>query len=351
MLFIALIPATLLAAVWLVLLNMARQEDWVTAAYNAVLDNRIAIEKLRRRDIANQERLRQYHGTSLTFMKLFLGGSFEKKIARLERDNEQLQKGNLKKLSIFPIPGYVLVRKFDTIGRGSFHKKIFTICQELYGKKHAENKTNQLIAKLLSYPLIGLVVPLAVGPIAFALGNTLAGVGIIGIGTILVLVLVYAMYDEVNDQAAKRRAAISRQFPNTVSKLALLVTSGMIMDRAWRETAYSQDLELYQEMRRTAEELDNLVKPEAAYEGFINRCNTKETAKLASAIIQNLSKGNAEIGRLLQEMAHEAWLERRHMAKRDSENANSKLMIPTMLLFVAILVMLMVPVAMNFSAL
>lgn len=172
-----------------------------------------------------------------------------------------------------------------------------------------------------------------------------------GIGTILVLVLVYAMYDEANDQAAKRRAAISRQFPNTVSKLALLVTSGMIMDRAWRETAYSQDLELYQEMRRTAEELDNLVKPEVAYEGFINRCNTKETAKLASAIIQNLSKGNAEIGRLLQEMAREAWQERRHMAKRDSENANSKLMIPTMLLFVAILVMLMVPVAMNFSAL
>lgn len=351
MFFIALIPATLLAAAWLVLLNMARQEDWAAAAYNAVLDNRIAMDKLRREDAARQERLRQYHGISAVFMKLFLGGSSEKKITRLARDNEQLQRGNLKSLSIFPMPGYVLVRRFDSIGRGSFHKKIYTTCQELYGRKHAENKTNQLIAKLLSYLIIGLVVPLALGPVAVAMGNTLAGIGILGIGTILVLVLVYAMYDEVSDQAAKRRTAISRQFPNTVSKLALLVTSGMIMDRAWRETAYSQDLELYREMRRTAEELDNLVKPEIAYEGFINRCNTKETARLASAIIQNLSKGNAEIGRLLQDMAKEAWLERRHMAKRDSENANSKLMIPTMLLFLAILVMLMVPVAMNFSAL
>jgi tight adherence protein C len=93
------------------------------------------------------------------------------------------------------------------------------------------------------------------------------------------------------------------------------------------------------------------VPPDAAYGNFITRCSTKETAKLASAILQNLSKGNAEIGKLLQSMAKEAWLERRHTAKRDSEKANSKLMIPTMLLFLAILVMLMVPVAMNFSGL
>ena len=50
-------------------------------------------------------------------------------------------------------------------------------------------------------------------------------------------------------------------------------------------------------------------------------------------------------------MAHEAWQERRHTAKRASEAANSKLMIPTMLLFIAILVMIMVPIATNFSAL
>lgn len=51
------------------------------------------------------------------------------------------------------------------------------------------------------------------------------------VGTLLVAGLVYAQYDEVNDRLNRRRAAISRQFPNVVSKLALLVTSGMIMDR------------------------------------------------------------------------------------------------------------------------
>lgn len=92
-----------------------------------------------------------------------------------------------------------------------------------------------------------------------------------------------------------------------------------------------------------------MVEPTAAYTNFINRCSTKETTKLASAIIQNQSKGNAEIGALLRSMSHDAWQERRHHAKRDSEAANSKLMIPTMMLFIAILVMIMVPVALNFS--
>ena len=48
-------------------------------------------------------------------------------------------------------------------------------------------------------------------------------------------------------------------------------------------------------------------------------------------------------------MAKEMWSERRNFAKRDSEKANSKLMIPTMLIFVSILVMIMVPIATSFS--
>lgn len=220
---------------------------------------------------------------------------------------------------------------------------------EFYGKKYATDKAKQLIAQLLSYPLIGLFFTLVLGAILVGTGNQMPGLGVMLGGSLLVFVLVYALYDELSDRLNKRRAAISRQFPNVVSKLALLVTSGMIMDRAWRETAESQELELYIEMRKTSDELTNLVEPSVAYMNFIDRCNTKETTKLASAIIQSLSKGNAEIGALLKSMAHEAWQERRHTAKRDSEAANSKLMIPTMLLFLAILVIIMVPVVINFS--
>lgn len=346
-----LIPATLLVAVWLLLLNMVRNEDWIMAASNQVLDGWREIERLRRKDAANAKKLEQYHGVPAKIMGLVLGGNSEKEIRKLEKRGKALQQGDLRSVSIFPMPGYVLQRRFEGIGQGALYRTILEKSIELYGKKYAVNKTRQLLAALLSYPLIGLFLALTFSALLIGTGNTTQGMAVLGGGTLLVLVLVYAMYDELGDQLNKRRAAISRQFPNIVSKLALLMTSGMILDRAWRETAESQELELYQEMRKTSEELDNLMDPAAAYSNFIDRCNTKETTKLASAIIQSRSKGNAEIGVLLKGMAHDAWQERRHTAKRDSEAANSKLMIPTMLLFLAILVMIMVPVAMNFTGL
>ncbi|MDR2713743.1 MAG: type II secretion system F family protein [Clostridiales bacterium] len=351
MLIVVLVLATLMTGFWLVLMSMAQRDDWIAAAYNKALDNLTAINKLLLKDTAKQAKLSEYHGALAVIMKTFGGGNSDKEIAKLRLQNERLQSGDFKSLGVLIIPGYVLLRKAGAIKRGSIHKTILTKSLELYGKKHAGNKTNHLLAKLLSYPIIGVALSLILGVVIMGLGSRTVGLAILGIGTLLVLVLVYAMYDEVSDQANKRREAIARQFPAMVSKLALLTTSGMIMERAWKETAYSQSLELYKEMQRTAEELDNLVSPQAAYGGFISRCNTKETAKLASAIMQNLSKGNAEIGILLKGIAKEAWLERRHTAKRDSEKANSKLMIPTMLLFLAILVMLMVPVVMNFQGL
>lgn len=349
MLVIILIVSTALAVLWLYLLEQSTAEDWTAAAYNKVLDNRFEIEHLRQKDAEDAEKLSKYHGILHRVMSVVIGSGSEKKIAKLMQENEDLQDGNLKSVNIFSMPGYVLQRRVEAIGKGAIHRSILAKYTELYGKKYAPNKTKQLLSQMLSYPIIGVAASLALGALLASGGNKTGGFAVMGVGTLIVLILVYALYDEVSDRLNKRRKAIARQFPNVVSKLALLVTSGMIMDRAWRETAESQDLELYREMRKTADELGNLVEPSAAYTNFINRCNTKETTKLASAIIQSQSKGNAEIGVLLKGMAHEAWQERRHMAKRDSEAANSKLMIPTILLFIAILVMIMVPIAMNFS--
>ena len=349
MLIAVLAAATALAAVWLVLLGKVSQDDWIVAAYNKVLDNLAMIEKWQLKDEEKRAKLAGYHGVAAAVMRLFSGGTSEKEIRKLQKRNELLQGGRFKGVGIFSMPGYVIQRTFQTIGRSGFHKTVMIKCTELYGRKHAERRARQLLAKILSYPLIGISLSLMAGALFLGMGSAMFGLVLLGVGPLMVLTLCYSLYDGLNKKAVLRREVISRQFPNVVSKLALLVTSGMIMERAWKETALSQSSELYKEMRKTSEEIDNLISPEAAYGSFINRCNTKETAKLASAITQNLSRGNAEIGRLLKELAREAWAERRHAAKRNAEKANSKLIIPTMLLFVAILIMIMVPVAINFT--
>jgi len=349
MIFIILIITTFLIIAWLILLSRVSKDDWIAAAHVKAFDNYSLIAKLQSKAKHAEKKLTGYTGIVLLVARLFWNADTKKRIFKLEREIELLKNGDLSSVSVFIMPGYVLQREFNAIGKGSVHKLIMSKCFELYGKKYAGSKTKQLLAQIISYPVIGVAFSLLIGVIFLAIDSTTVGIGIIVIGSLLVMVLVYALYDELSDLIKKRRSAIIKQFPNVVSKLALLVTSGMIMDRAWKEAAYSQETELYQEMRKTSKELDNLVSPELAYSAFINRCNTKESAKLASAIMQNLSKGNAEIGKLLKDMAREAWQERRHTAKRDAEKANSKLMIPTMMLFLAILVMLMVPIAMSFS--
>ncbi len=347
-----LVPATILLVFWFSLFFFTTDEDWIAAAQGKILENREQISKLAQKDIANQKKRDEYaQGVMKVLASILYDDSAKKDIERLRKQNRELQGGNLKHIGIFSIPGYVLQRKVQVIGKGAFHKKITEQCIELYGKKYGVVWANRELAQLLSYPILGLGLIVALSVLFLARDNQEMGLILLIGGSLIMSVLVYMIYDDVTDHINKRRVAISRQFPNVVSKLALLVTSGMVMDRAWRETAESSDRELYQEMRKTADELDNLVPPAEAYSNFILRCNTKETTKLASAIIQNLTMGNEQVGTLLKTMAHEAWMERRHTAKKDSEAANSKLMIPSILVFVMILVMIMVPVLLSFSSL
>lgn len=348
LLIIIALFATVLTVVWLVFLVMISKEDWRVAVYNKILNNLDEMDRLELKGEKNKEKLSGYSGISLWVMKQFYETDFSKKMNKLKEENTRLQKGKLSDINILIMPGYAMQRSLNFIQSSVFLKMVQNFA-EFNGRKYAVYRAKALFAGIFSYLIIGCSGCLIAAVLFISLMGVQEGVMISAVLFLLILALVYAQYDEIKDKVNRRRRAISRQFPNVVSKLALLVTSGMIMNKAWEETAYSQSSELYMEMRKTANELNNLIAPEAAYTNFINRCNTKETAKLASAIIQNLSKGNAEIGRLLKDMAAEAWEERKHTARRDGEKANSLLMIPTMMLFISILIMIMVPAMTSMS--
>ena len=341
-----MIFSSALIAVWFLLLFKSEKEDGVGAAYDKLFSNMLTIEELNKKDAVKAAKLKQYKGVAYSFMKLIYGGSNDKEIVKLEKQNEALREGVIDKAGIATLPGHFLLRILPVLSVSKLYKTLQLRHIELYGRKNAEYKTNGIFAAMCSYTIIGVGMTLAFGTFLTALEIELIGPMIMIVGSALVVTMAFSLYDAPRTKVINRRDAIARQFPNVVSKLALLVCAGMIMDRAWNETADSNEGELYAEMKKTADELNQNISPEAAYSGFIFRCNTKETSKLASAILQNLSKGNAEIGNLLRELAHEAWQERQHTAKRDAEKANSQLMIPTMLLFVSIIIMIAVPIVM-----
>jgi len=345
-LIIVLALSSILVAIWFFLLLKSVQEGRVSAAYSVLLTNSLKIEELQQKAALKAEKLDSLDGIAFSLVKLFQGNSEPKKIAKLEKRSNIIRDGKISKAGIITLPGYVLCRSFEFIGKGKMYKTLQLRHIELYGKKNSEYRTNGVLAAMFSYVLIGPGITLAIGSLFTALNVEMIGPLLLFMGIVMPVLMAYSLYDAPRSKSLKRRDAIARQFPNVVSKLALLVCSGMIMDRAWNETANSNEGILYTEMKKTSSELGQNIAPEAAYSGFIIRCNTKETSKLASAILQNLSKGNAEIGNLLRDLAREAWQERRHLAKRDAEVANSKLLMPTMLLFISVLLMIAVPIAM-----
>lgn len=153
--------------------------------------------------------------------------------------------------------------------------------------------------------------------------------------------------ESMNDQLNERRDELLADMPQMLSKLTLLVNSGMIVREAWSKTAHGGNRELYKEMQITVQEMSNGVADLDAYRNFADRCAIKEIRRFSSTMIQNMQKGNAEISYFLKEMADEMWEEKKHLVKRKGEAANSKLLLPIGMIFVGILIMIMVPAFVN----
>lgn len=163
------------------------------------------------------------------------------------------------------------------------------------------------------------------------------------LGIALAVLAVLYLEQEMENKLTDRRDELLSEFPQVLSKLTLLVNSGMVMRDAWEKVSGTGTGILYQEMRVTTQEFHNGVTELEVYRNFAERCGLKEVRRFSSTMIQNLQKGNAEIAYFLREMADELWEEKKHLAKRKGEAINSKLMLPIGMIFIGILIMILVP--------
>ena len=236
--------------------------------------------------------------------------------------------------------GFAIMRflKIDTSGKQA-RKRIKEIA-EVQGKRYAEYYYYIINGAKWTYGLTVLVLFALLG----AMGNS--GIALF-FGLVLSILLMWYVDETMNDQLEQRRDDLLTDLPQMLSKLTLLVNSGMVMRDAWVKVAEGEDRILYQEMRITAQEMKNGVSDYEAYRNFADRCSIKEIRRFSSTMMQNLQKGNSEIAFFLKEMSNEMWEEKKHLVKRKGEAANSKLLIPIGMIFVGILIMIMVPAFMN----
>lgn len=163
--------------------------------------------------------------------------------------------------------------------------------------------------------------------------------------------VVYYYYGiSMEDKLKEREEEMLSDFSEVVSKLALLVNSGMILSEAWERTAFSGESTIYKEMRKSVEGIRNGASTADALLLFGQRCMLPEIKKFSSTLIQGIAQGNSELSASLTQQSKEVWEMKRQLVHRKGELANNKLLIPMCISFIGILIMIMVPIFSNLGA-
>lgn len=102
-------------------------------------------------------------------------------------------------------------------------------------------------------------------------------------------------------------------------------------------------------MQNACIEMDNGVSVRQAINHFAERCAVKEVRKFANSVNQNMEKGGGELSKTLKELTTVSWEEKRSRVKIKAAGVGTKLMFPSMIIFVGIILMVVVPTFANIN--
>lgn len=255
---------------------------------------------------------------------------------KYERYTKSKFAGEFRMSQLFCI-GFSVMELFHINGRSKKARTKIKEISEIKGKKDAEQYYLIMQGAKITYAYTVLLVMMLLAVLADSIEAMLLGI-------LFSVLFVLYMNLSLQDKLTARREEILMDLPQVLSKLTLLVNSGMVLREAWKRTAMSGSRILYEEMLNTSLEISNGVMELEAYKNFSDRCNVKEVRRFTSLIIQNLQKGNEELVFFLHEMADEMWELKKNEVKQRGEKANSRLLLPVFLIFIGILMLVLVPV-------
>lgn len=270
--------------------------------------------------------------TVLMLAWIWLAVRYEAKFATI---TSTLDKEQYPLADLFYI-GFQLLEFVHFNTKSDYSRKKVKEMSEVYGRKYAEYYFYVLVGGQVTYiatilPFVFALAILANSPEALLFGGVLGGL------------LAWYLSESFKDKLSARREALLSEFPQVLSKMTLLVNSGMVLRNAWNKVAEGGTGVIYDEMRLTTAELRNGISEPEAYRNFAERCGLKEMRKFSSLVAQSLAKGSGDLSFFLKDMSDEMWEMKRNMVKRKSEQTNSKLLFPIVLIFLGILFMIMAP--------
>ncbi len=240
--------------------------------------------------------------------------------------------------NVLPI-GLYLLDTFKYSFNTTYDRKLLAAITELYRHKQAIMLLRVHWGGKISLMLLSLMFVFFIGT------ATVPDTGYVLFCVLLPAGIAYFSDRDLFEKVKKRRLAIQLDFPDFVNKLTLLINAGMTISKAWEKAAAgsSRQTPLYCEISSTMQDIRSGMPEQKAYEEFAKKCHVPVITRFISVILQNIRKGNAELVPILRVFANECWELRKNTAKRYGEEASTKMLLPMMLMFVAILLIVGMP--------
>lgn len=165
------------------------------------------------------------------------------------------------------------------------------------------------------------------------------------------IVLFFLADKGLDDKYKERKLKLERDFPDFISKLILLVNAGLNPRQAIeRIVNESKKAPLYEELRCVITDIQSGISESQAYSDFAERCKIKEITNFVSVLQQNIKLGGNQMLFELRRMGTECWELRKSVARQLGETASSKLMIPLAIMFLAVVLICVAPVILEFRS-
>ena len=169
------------------------------------------------------------------------------------------------------------------------------------------------------------------------------------IGCTLCITTCYYFFNRIHVRMKDRNEVCEYEFPNAISKLALIVNSGMTIIEAWKFVADGKDGVFYSLMQDAAEQMRNGIPPSEAISEFGIKCNSNEIRKFTTAMIVSIEEGPKELKSFLVTETTELWEEKRQRLLQKGETAASALLVPITLMFLGIILIIVAAAMQSFS--
>lgn len=352
---------SVLAVYFVICISGSKQEMVVEIVIAKAWQNRFAktdlLEKCRDY-IGRNEKYHIYSDKKLEKKKK----SDQKQIEAYAKKEEAYLSGkSIGIMDLLPLVGYRFCAVAGLDAENDMLRGLITSCeqsgylplergQETNGKKNSMIYAYYIFSSVISFLYVGAML----GCFVFLLMRlTGKETGICLVAGIIVLVAMavvgYLPLDALKNKAVNRKEEIDRELPNVIFKLVLLLLSGMNISKAIEQVSVSGEGLIYREFAMVVKESGQSVSLEGALTRLQGRCSNKYIDKLVTIVSKSFSSGNANLAEDLKNLNDECWLEKKHSSRRMADKVQTKLFIPTMIMFVGVLVVIIIPVMSGFN--